>query len=245
MKICIICKLELSEDKFHKDKSRKDGLNPRCKQCKSNIDSTYRITHAQQIKDINKTYYQENSDKIKERASNWYKNNTEQHNSRMKQYFHDNKDKIKEKQQIWNENNKQKMQDYMNQYIKQKYREDINYKVKSILSSRLRSCVKNKSESTLDFIGCSLNEFIIWIEYQFDDNMNWKNCGTYWHFDHVKPCASFDLSKNEDILSCFNWKNIRPLEAKENMSKGNRIDQSIIQTHNKLVESFITRCTKE
>ncbi|AGD92421.1 intron encoded hypothetical protein [Megavirus lba] len=43
--------------------------------------------------------------------------------------------------------------------------------------------------------------------------MTWENHGSYWHFDHVKPCASFDLSNDDEILKCYNWTNYQPLKA--------------------------------
>lgn len=42
--------------------------------------------------------------------------------------------------------------------------------------------------------------------------MSWDNRGKYWHIDHIKPCSSFNLEKQEEIFRCFNWTNLRPLE---------------------------------
>jgi hypothetical protein len=72
-------------------------------------------------------------------------------------------------------------------------------------------------------VGCSVKFLKNWLEWQFDSNMNWENIGSYWHIDHVTPCTSFDLSIEEEQLKCFNWTNTRPLEAKKNMSKHNKI----------------------
>ena len=49
--------------------------------------------------------------------------------------------------------------------------------------------------------------------------------------DHVRPCSLFDLTDLEEQKKCFNFKNLQPLWAEENLSKGgtNRIfyrDQS-------------------
>ena len=66
-----------------------------------------------------------------------------------------------------------------------------------------------------------------WIEFQFSDNMNWNNYGKYWHIDHVIPMASFNFSKEEDVKFCMNWKNLRPLEAKLNISKGCKVDENL------------------
>jgi hypothetical protein len=50
-----------------------------------------------------------------------------------------------------------------------------------------------------------------------------ENYGEFWHIDHVKPCASFDLSKEEDIEKCFSWMNTRPLRSDKNKIKRDKI----------------------
>lgn len=60
--------------------------------------------------------------------------------------------------------------------------------------------------------------------------MTWDNHGRgcngkgleEWHIDHIKPCASFDLSKSKEQLKCFNYKNLQPLWAEDNLSKGSK-----------------------
>ena len=71
--------------------------------------------------------------------------------------------------------------------------------------------------------------------------MNWDNHGDYWHIDHVKPCASFDLLNDIEIKECFNWKNVRPLEKTLNLSKNDKVDNVLINNHKKLVKSFATK----
>ena len=52
--------------------------------------------------------------------------------------------------------------------------------------------------------------------------MNWDNYGEYWHIDHVRPCCTFDFSDPEQQKICFNWRNLAPLRADKNISKGGR-----------------------
>jgi len=58
------------------------------------------------------------------------------------------------------------------------------------------------------------------IEKQFKPGMNWENYSLYgWHIDHIRPCASFDLTKEEEIQKCFHYSNLQPLWAEENLKK--------------------------
>jgi len=54
--------------------------------------------------------------------------------------------------------------------------------------------------------------------------MNWDNWGIYgWHIDHIKPLASFDLTKREQLFEAVHYTNLQPLWANENLSKGDSI----------------------
>ena len=106
------------------------------------------------------------------------------------------------------------------------------------LRGRLWLLVKNKQKHTFEYLGMNSNEFKSWLEYQFDKNMNWDNYGTYWHIDHVKPCASFDLTKEEDIQKCSRWTNLRPLEKTLNNSKSAKILDDEISNHMKIVKKY-------
>lgn len=45
MKTCSKCKVPQGLDQFSKDNSRKDGLNPWCRRCKTEASAVYRIKH--------------------------------------------------------------------------------------------------------------------------------------------------------------------------------------------------------
>ena len=51
--------------------------------------------------------------------------------------------------------------------------------------------------------------------------MSWNNYGE-WHVDHIKPCAKFDLSEEEQQKKCFNYKNLQPLWGEDNLKKGDK-----------------------
>jgi hypothetical protein len=78
-------------------------------------------------------------------------------------------------------------------------------------------------KSILDFLGCTQDQLRSHIESQFYRGMNWGNYGTKWHVDHILPCACFDHSDQNQVAACWHWTNLRPLCAKKNAAKKDRI----------------------
>jgi hypothetical protein len=67
------------------------------------------------------------------------------------------------------------------------------------------------------------------VESQWLLGMSWGNYGFgtgKWHVDHIRPCASFDLSREDQQRACFHWSNLQPLWGIDNMKKGAKILQS-------------------
>jgi hypothetical protein len=73
--------------------------------------------------------------------------------------------------------------------------------------------------NTEELLGCSIENLKKHLEKQFTQGMSWKNYGK-WHVDHIKPCANFDLSKKTEQQKCFNYNNLQPLWAVDNLKKG-------------------------
>ena len=52
----------------------------------------------------------------------------------------------------------------------------------------------SKFSSSYSLLGCDLDKYKKYLEQQFKHDMTWDNYGILWEIDHIKPCASFDLS---------------------------------------------------
>jgi hypothetical protein len=101
----------------------------------------------------------------------------------------------------------------------------------------LLTASQRKRKKTVEYIGCNIEFFRIWISSQFQEGMSWENHGQ-WHLDHVKPCSSFDLSNCDEIKTCFCWKNMQPLWAIDNLTKSDSIDNSLIETHTEKANNY-------
>lgn len=79
-------------------------------------------------------------------------------------------------------------------------------------------------KKTEDFIGCSYSFLKSHIESLFTEGMSWDMvfCGKI-HIDHKIPCAAFDFSDPKQVLKCFNYKNLQPLWAKDNLIKNDKM----------------------
>ena len=102
---------------------------------------------------------------------------------------------------------------------------DTHYMLRQRISDRIRKALKDqrseKSTSCLKYIGCSIPELRSHLEKQFKQGMSWKNYPK-WHIDHIKPCAVFDLTCEEQQKECFNYTNLQPLWADENLAKSDK-----------------------
>lgn len=106
------------------------------------------------------------------------------------------------------------------QYIKN----NPHSKLRARLSSRLKECMKRagkqKKNSILKYLGCTPQELRDHLQSKFQPGMTWDNYGVFgWHIDHIIPCASFDLTREDHINVCFHYSNLQPLWSLENSLK--------------------------
>ena len=206
MKRCYKCGEEKALCEFSKNKSRKDGLNSRCRAC-------------------NKAYNQANKEKFAKRDKAYQQANKEKIAEQRKAYRQANKDKIAEKNKAYTQANKDKRSVYQ----KKRRATDPVFKMKSRVGSSVRKALKNqgktKGGSTFSALPYAPQDLVEHLEKQFDEKMNWDNYGTYWHLDHIYPQSllPYDNLAHPNFQKCWALDNLQPLEAIENLKKGNRV----------------------
>lgn len=150
------------------------------------------------------------------------------------------RDEVKKKKKDYKLKNKKHIQKWSREYVQRpevkkriskirmnRYKNDPVYLIKNRIRTRfytyIRRGLAEKKVKTNELIGCSWEQLKIHIEKQFKPNMKWSNYGK-WHIDHIKPMSKFNLMKIEDQYKCCNYKNLQPLWAEENLSKGDRLN---------------------
>jgi hypothetical protein len=112
------------------------------------------------------------------------------------------------------------------EWCKNEHNTNMNYRIKKSLAARLRN-VLNKNDTTMNYIGCNIQYFREWLEYNFTGEMNWDNYGSFWSIDHIIPVCKFNLSVEDEKFKCWNWSNMMPVTVNYNSSKKNIVMEQI------------------
>lgn len=247
MKKCKMCNLEKEFKDMVKDKRRKDGYTNFCLECnklkitpeqklRNNINSKkYREENKEYFNNYNKKYkeenkgyfkdyfreYSKNNERVKEYQEEYRNKNREYFNEYNKEYYFKNSDNIKESVKEYRTNNKDKI----NENICLKRKNDplfaLSNSIRKSISKSIKLSGNNKSTKTTEILGCSFNDFKIYLESKFEPWMNWKNRGFYngelnygWDIDHIIPIST--AKTEEQVILLNHYSNLQPLCSKVN-----------------------------
>lgn len=95
-------------------------------------------------------------------------------------------------------------------------------RIRDAVSTRMWAALKGRKDFKLfSRLNYSLDELMSHLEGLFQPGMTWANYGR-WHVDHRRPCAAFDLTKEDQFAQCWALANLQPLWAEDNIRKGAR-----------------------
>ena len=135
-------------------------------------------------------------------------------------------DRDKATKAIYRAANKEKTKIQGHIYETNRYKNDLNYRIRKVIRARIRSALarKQKSGSAISDLGCTVEEFKSYISLKFQPGMTWENWSyNGWHLDHIIPLSSFDLTNREQFLKACHYTNMQPLWKEDNMKKMNKI----------------------
>lgn len=179
----------------------------------------YRAKNRDKLRQYFKKHYKLN----KEKRKKYLKDNVEKLRLSRKLYVLKNKDRIKRlnAQRAKDPVTKEKVK----KYWQKRFQTEASVKARIQIRRRIRQAIVMHGKkpypvkSSVDhWLGCTVYEFVKYIEKKFKPGMTWKNI----HIDHIKPVCSFDLSTLKEQKKCFHYSNCQPLWPHENFSKGNK-----------------------
>lgn len=202
LKTCSECNIEKDTVLFHKNGN---GFRSKCKECINKVNKTRKKVYNPPTTgifrcckcEIEKSFDNFSIDKRSPRGIRYH---------------------CKECDSIINKERRSQHPEYSREQSR-KRREDVKNRIRLNLGTRLYLAVQKKHGNTMELTGCSKDDLYAHLETNFTEGMNWENYGK-WHIDHIKPCASFDLTKEEEQKKCFHWTNLQPLWAADNIRKG-------------------------
>jgi hypothetical protein len=238
MKVCKDCRIEKPFSEFRKSK-RRPYYQEKCKNCnqaafelealkKKEYDKEYYENNSEKRREYQKKYYKNNHEKVKECNKKWQENNPEKTKEYKRKYKKNNREKVNEAQKKYRKNNKP-LRVTVNLRHNERYKNEPLYRLQQILRARFAMFLKQnncrKGGRSFEVFGATPKQIKSHIESQFKDDMTWENQGE-WHIDHIIPLdyysKNFDLNDLEVQKKAFNYKNLQPLWAFENLSKSNK-----------------------
>lgn len=202
----------------------------------------YKEKNKEHIKEVGRRYKEKNFEKIseqnKEFSKKWRENNKEyvSQNNReryladienRKEYQRnrnkENKESKSEYNKKYQQENKEKLREYHNNYVLKRKREDPLFKlihnIRALVFMSLKYGGYSKKTKTYRILGCSYEEFKIYLENKFTEDMNWDNLGE-WQIDHIIPVSS--AKTEEEMIKLNHYLNLQPLWESDNIRKGNK-----------------------
>ena len=157
------------------------------------------------------------------------KKNRERIRERDKIYYYKDIEKSRAKGRIYRDNNRERIRAVKRKYeAKQKTIPEMKLilNMRSRISAIISRNHKNKKAKTIELLGCNGIFLRQYIQRRFKKGMSWNNYGK-WHIDHIVPINYFvkkcDFNSLQIQKKCFNYKNLKPMWAVDNLQKGSRL----------------------
>jgi len=177
-------------------------------------------------REYNKQYHQDNKEKLAE----YQRNYTDKNKEKLKEYHQNYRENRRE-----NPENKEHDKAWRRSYKRKRYNTDLCFKLRNnVRRSINRTLIDGKGgQSLLSYVDWTVEELKEHLESQFESWMTWDNHGPYhptekrWHIDHIIPQSvlleDVETMDHPKFRECWALKNLRPLAAIDNLSKGNKI----------------------
>ena len=179
------------------------------------------------IQRLIKEWALKNKERLLKYQKKWYQENKKRLLKQGREYYQKNKERFRLLHRNYNQKNIKKILEYKK--IWQRYQRETNpkYRLDENMGTAIWVALKNKKagQKWEALVGYTLEKLMKNLEKQFDRRMSWRNYGSYWAVDHIKPKAIFNYASPDDeaFKQCWSLNNLQPLEKIKNIKKGGRL----------------------
>ena len=145
----------------------------------------------------------------RERARQWRLNNPIRYKRSQEEYYSNNAELLRAYSRQWAQDNPERVREYQ-RAVRATPEGRLIHNIRNRLNKILNRINVVKDSTTLDLLGCDAAFAKEHLEKQFTEGMTWENYGD-WDIDHIRPCASFDLTDPEQQREAFHFSNLQPL----------------------------------
>lgn len=221
----VYCSAECKRTVKNERRRKTAAINKECQVCKEQFTTNIPSKVFCSASCKRRAAYLRDSDAQRARCRSYRKKGIDYHRARARS---------------WREENKARVSEYNREYGKSPAAADYRrrrYEEKSsdpvwVISNRIRVRINgliaeagdSKGFRTFDLLGYTPQELADHLERQFVKGMGWHNRDK-WHIDHIVPIST--AKTVEDVIALNQLSNLRPLWARDNLSKGDRLEYMI------------------
>ena len=186
----------------------------------------------------NKAWREANPEKVSAYGKAWYEANKESISARRKEQRQSPfmKEKETARKAAWYEVNKEvhcarskAWYDVNKDSSNARYASDIPFKLRKLVRYAYHRATGKwlGKQGVTEFLGCTIEEYQDYLESKFQQGMTWDNhAQDGWHIDHILPLNESDtVLTEEEKIKRLHYTNTQPLWAKDNMKKGNKLEE--------------------
>ena len=242
---CTVCGETKSASEYGQDSRKRNGLKSSCKLCSAEAVRRWRKNNPSRAAQIDKERYYKNPQKRRKYSRDWYSKNKCRARGNNKAWRNENKDKVradgKEQSKRWRLENPDRARKNARESQKIRRlngRNRLDDAIRSSVSSSLRRGSK-AGRKTFDLLGYSASELRVHLEKKFLLGMSWENYGQ-WHVDHIVPLSShlYETPDDAGFKAAWSLDNLQPLWAKENQSKGSKLNWAAPHVNDNVPDLF-------
>lgn len=176
-------------------------------------------------------YYAANAERVKARSRKWRQQNRDRMHATQRAYRQAHYEQMKSQFNA-DEEARRKRYRYLSEWKRKKAQSDPSFaqyqKVMRLMSRAMKKHLAGRrvtaASQIVRLLGCDWAHFVAHIEARFHPGMTWQNHGhSGWHFDHIVPLSSFDLTDEEQLKKGCHYTNVQPLWAADNIRKGGKV----------------------